>query len=133
MTGSIPVPGTSSRERTCPHVHDADGDVRGPGARPLRIGVNDALDLLAAGASREEILADHPYLEPDDCIVLLQLSAAQSDHPVLRSARCASWSMRNYRPHWPVSSSARGTMRLAASIKAANVPTITSSFLDQSS
>jgi hypothetical protein len=89
-------------------VHDADGDVRGPGARPLRIRVKDALDLLAAGASREEILADHPYLEPDDRIVVLQLTASRSDPPVLRSARCASWSMCNCRPHWPGSSSARG-------------------------
>jgi uncharacterized protein (DUF433 family) len=31
--------------------------------RGLRIRVKDVLDLMAAGATREEILADYPYLE----------------------------------------------------------------------
>jgi uncharacterized protein (DUF433 family) len=40
------------------------------GARPclrgLRIRVTDVLDLMAAGASRDEILADYPMLESED-------------------------------------------------------------------
>lgn len=35
-----------------------------PCIRGLRVRVTDVLDLLAAGAAREEILADLPYLEP---------------------------------------------------------------------
>jgi len=31
----------------------------------MRIRVKDVLDMLAGGASEEEILADFPYLEPD--------------------------------------------------------------------
>jgi uncharacterized protein (DUF433 family) len=57
-----------------------------PCIRGLRIRVKDILDLLAAGASREEILADYPYLEPEDIVAALQFAATQSDHPVLRGA-----------------------------------------------
>lgn len=32
----------------------------------MRIRVKDVLELLAAGESREQILEDYPYLEPDD-------------------------------------------------------------------
>jgi uncharacterized protein (DUF433 family) len=56
-----------------------------PCIRGLRIRVKDILDLLAAGASRDEILADYPYLEPDDIVAALQFAATQSDHPVLRA------------------------------------------------
>jgi uncharacterized protein (DUF433 family) len=48
--------------------------------------VKDALDLLAAGATLEEILEDYPLLEPGDITASLEYAARQSDHPVLRSA-----------------------------------------------
>lgn len=57
-----------------------------PCIRGLRIRVKDVLDLLAAGATHDEILADYPYLEPDDITAVLAFAARQSDHPVLRSA-----------------------------------------------
>ena len=57
-----------------------------PCIRGLRIRVRDVLDLLAAGATREEILEDYPYLEPDDITAVLEFAAVQNDHPVLRSA-----------------------------------------------
>lgn len=57
-----------------------------PCIRGLRIRVKDVLDLLAAGASRDEILEDYPYLEPDDITAVLEFAALQNDHPVLRSA-----------------------------------------------
>ena len=65
-----------------------DSDVCGgrPCIRGLRVRVTDVLDLLAAGATREEILADLPYLEPDDIVAVLEFAARQNDHPVLRSA-----------------------------------------------
>lgn len=37
-----------------------------PCIRGLRVRVSDVLDLLASGASREEILEDYPYLEDAD-------------------------------------------------------------------
>ena len=57
-----------------------------PCVRGLRIRVKDVLDLLAAGASREEILADYPDLENEDITAVLEFSARQNNHPVLRSA-----------------------------------------------
>lgn len=57
-----------------------------PCLRGLRIRVTDVLDLLAAGASREEILADHPLLEAGDITAALEYAARQSDHPVLHVA-----------------------------------------------
>jgi uncharacterized protein (DUF433 family) len=57
-----------------------------PCVRDLRVRVKDVLDLLAAGASRTEILADYPYLEDDDITAVLEFAARQIDHPILRSA-----------------------------------------------
>ena len=57
-----------------------------PCVRGLRVRVKDILDLLAAGASREEILGDYPYLETGDVTAALEYAAQQSDHPVLRVA-----------------------------------------------
>ena len=57
-----------------------------PCIRGIRIRVMDVLDLLAAGASREEILEDYPLLEPEDITAVLEYAARRSDHPVLRVA-----------------------------------------------
>jgi uncharacterized protein (DUF433 family) len=57
-----------------------------PCIRSLRIRVKDVLDLLAAGATREEILEDYPALEDGDITAVLEYAARQSDHPVLRVA-----------------------------------------------
>ena len=57
-----------------------------PCIRGLRIRVKDILDLLAAGVSREEILQDYPYLEPDDITAALEFAARQADHPIWRAA-----------------------------------------------
>ena len=57
-----------------------------PCIRGLRIRVKDVLELLASGATQEEILADYPYLEAADITAVLQFAALQSDHPVLRAA-----------------------------------------------
>jgi uncharacterized protein (DUF433 family) len=56
-----------------------------PCLRGLRIRVTDVLDLLAAGASREEVLEDYPYLEPGDITAALEYAARQTDHPVMIS------------------------------------------------
>jgi len=57
-----------------------------PCIRGLRIRVKDVLELLAAGARPDEILADYPYLEPEDISAVLEFAARQNDHPILRSA-----------------------------------------------
>jgi uncharacterized protein (DUF433 family) len=53
----------------------------------VRIRVRDVLDLLAAGASREEILADYPLLEAGDISAALEyagLPAAFRKLPAVR-------------------------------------------------
>jgi len=57
-----------------------------PCLRGLRIRVKDVLGLLAAGADRDEILADYPLLEAGDIVACLEYAARQADHPVLRVA-----------------------------------------------
>jgi len=57
-----------------------------PCIRGLRIRVKDILDLLAAGASKDEILEDYPLLEAGDIVAALEYAARQSDHPILRVA-----------------------------------------------
>lgn len=57
-----------------------------PCIRGSRIRVKDVLDLLATGASREEILSDYPSLEAGDITAALEYAAKTSDHPVLRVA-----------------------------------------------
>jgi len=52
----------------------------------LRIRVKDVLDLLAAGATHDEILEDYPYLERDDITAVLEFAAREKDHPILREA-----------------------------------------------
>ncbi len=54
-----------------------------PCIRGMRIRVIDVLELLAAGQSPTEIVADFPYLEPDDIAACLLYAARRLDHPVL--------------------------------------------------
>ena len=44
--------------------------------------MKDALDLLAAGASREEILEDYSLLEPEDITAVLEYAAMRMSFPV---------------------------------------------------
>jgi uncharacterized protein (DUF433 family) len=54
-----------------------------PCIRGIRFRVVDVLQLLAAGETAQEILAEYPYLEPDDIAASLLYAARQLDHPVL--------------------------------------------------
>jgi uncharacterized protein (DUF433 family) len=57
-----------------------------PCIRGYRMRVSDVLDLIAAGASREEILQDYPFLESEDITAALTYAAHQMDHTVLAVA-----------------------------------------------
>lgn len=57
-----------------------------PCVRGHRLRVKDVLELLSQGASWEEIIADHPFLETDDIRACLEFAAAQSDHVILRAS-----------------------------------------------
>ena len=52
----------------------------------MRIRVKDILDMLAAGASEKEILADFPDLEADDIRAAIAYAARYVDHAVLARA-----------------------------------------------
>ncbi len=57
-----------------------------PCIRDLRIRVKDILDMLAGGATRQEILADYPYLEDEDITAALVYASRATDHPVIAAA-----------------------------------------------
>lgn len=54
-----------------------------PCIRGLRIRVCDVLELLANGATIEEILADYPCLERDDIFAAIAYAARQTNHMVV--------------------------------------------------
>ena len=60
------------------------------GGRPVisgtRMRVADVLELLAAGASRAQILADFDYLSDEDISAALAYAAETVDHCVIRAA-----------------------------------------------
>lgn len=57
-----------------------------PCIRGMRIRVIDILEMLAAGASEDEILADFPDLEREDIRASLAYAVTQLGHPVLEAA-----------------------------------------------
>lgn len=57
-----------------------------PCIRGYRFRVTDLLDLIAAGATREEILSDYAFLEDEDITAALTYAARQADHTVLTVA-----------------------------------------------
>ena len=57
-----------------------------PCIRGMRIRVKDVLDMLAAGATREAILRDYPYLEDGDITAALEYAAGMTDHRIMPAA-----------------------------------------------
>jgi len=51
-----------------------------PCVRGKRMRVSDILELVAAGASFEEILADYAFLEREDIVAAITYAARQTDH-----------------------------------------------------
>lgn len=57
-----------------------------PCIRGTRMRVSDVLELLAGGATTEEVLADLPSLERDDMLAAIAYAAVQTSHVVIRVA-----------------------------------------------
>lgn len=57
-----------------------------PCIRGQRMRVKDLLELLSAGASYEEILADYPFLQREDILACIEFAARQTDHIVVPAA-----------------------------------------------
>jgi uncharacterized protein (DUF433 family) len=81
MTKDIGMTGILNRITIIPGVCGGRPTIRG-----LRIRVKDILEMLAGGATREEILADYPYLEDLDITAALEYAARAADHPVIAAA-----------------------------------------------
>ena len=58
-----------------------------PCIRSLRFPVSRLLGLLAAGQDADSILAEHPYLEPEDIPAALAYAAALADEQVVELPR----------------------------------------------
>ena len=56
---------------------------RRPCVRGMRIRVQDVLDLLASGLSRDEVLAELPDLEAADLDACLRFASQRLDHPII--------------------------------------------------
>lgn len=54
-----------------------------PCIRGMRVRVIDVLDLLANGMTREEIVVELPYLEPEDVEAAIKYARNRLNHPVL--------------------------------------------------
>jgi uncharacterized protein (DUF433 family) len=57
-----------------------------PCIRGQRIRVTDILELLANGASVDEILTDYSFLEREDVMAAIEYAARQADHAVLQAS-----------------------------------------------
>ena len=60
-----------------------------PTVRGLRVTVADVLELLAAGMTHDDIVADYPYLEREDIVACLRFAARQArreELPIRRDA-----------------------------------------------
>jgi uncharacterized protein (DUF433 family) len=55
-----------------------------PCIRGTRMRVSDVLELLASGASTEEVLSDHPSLVRDDVLASIAYAAVHMSHAVFR-------------------------------------------------
>jgi uncharacterized protein (DUF433 family) len=54
-----------------------------PCIRGYRLRVKDVLDLLAAGSTEQDILADYNFLEPQDIRACYQYAAAQAGQGIV--------------------------------------------------
>ena len=86
------VVGTGSIKPVLREMQDwritSDADILGgkPCIRGMRIRVADILDMLAGGASREEILVNFPYLEDADITAALEYAKGAVDHRLIKAA-----------------------------------------------
>lgn len=57
-----------------------------PSVRGTRMRVSDIVEMLALGATLDEILADYPYLDHEDISAALAYAARAADHRVIHAA-----------------------------------------------
>jgi uncharacterized protein (DUF433 family) len=57
-----------------------------PHIKGTRVRVSDVVDMIAHGASADEIVSDYPYLSSEDVFAALAYAARATDHRVIRAA-----------------------------------------------
>jgi uncharacterized protein (DUF433 family) len=57
-----------------------------PCIRNFRLRVTDVLQMLAGGATEQEIIEDFPFLESEDILACYEYAASQLDHSVVMAA-----------------------------------------------
>jgi len=81
---TVPRYNSLTMSTTHPRIPIEPGKCGGkPCIRGMRIRVSDVLELLANGASAEEILADYPCLERGDILAAIAYAAQQTNHVVV--------------------------------------------------
>lgn len=74
---------STDRDELLKRITQRPGQCGGrPCVRGMRIRVSDVMDLIAGGMTQAQILADYPYLEPDDiraCLVFAALRVAHTE------------------------------------------------------
>jgi uncharacterized protein (DUF433 family) len=77
------MPDNGTRRRLVPQLTRITRDARVMGGKPcirgMRVTVGTIVGLVAAGRSREEILGEYPYLEPDDIAEALSYAAWRAE------------------------------------------------------
>jgi len=69
------------REQLLKRITQRPGQCGGrPCIRGMRIRVSDVMDLIGGGMTEAQILADYPYLEPDDIRACLVFAAPRVPH-----------------------------------------------------
>lgn len=77
------LPGREIGDRICVDQAICGGR---PHIKGTRVPVSDILDTLASGASRQDVLADYPYLKDADLKAALAFGAAASAHRIVVAA-----------------------------------------------
>ena len=81
------VPAKTSDRRSDERIVSDAGICGGrPRIRGTRIRVSDIVEMIAEGVSREEIIADFPYVQDEDITAALRYAARAAHHPVLHAA-----------------------------------------------
>jgi uncharacterized protein (DUF433 family) len=72
---------TPDRDTLLKRITQRPGQCGGrPCIRGMRMRVSDVIDLIAGGMTDAQILADYPYLEPDDIRACLVFAALRVSH-----------------------------------------------------
>src|SRR2546430_15816245 len=82
-----------------------------PCIRGLSFPVARLLGLLATGETRDQILADYPYLEPEDIDEALRYAAFLAEDETVELARRSFSSICRCRPAWRAGSRPEDTTR----------------------